>query len=232
MSDIAPLPVQSVQSPMQGRQSKFTPANIRQIMNLLERGKTNEEIAEVIGVTPATLKFTCSKLGISLRRRPASAAGLARFRKRQLYQNGQSPDVSDQSYVNAAAIEDAKHQKQPAREAAATDEEQAVVTLNPNRGLTRKADLCGAAITMRYKGEERLIDIPLDRNLLGLFALEAEFRSTSVGNLIGQMLHRIAKNDMFALFLEQARTTVNLVAPPSEHRAAQRDAPCEGSSSR
>jgi len=51
-----------------GRQTKFTPENIRQITNLLERGKSREEIAEVIGVTPATLQVTCSKLGISLRR--------------------------------------------------------------------------------------------------------------------------------------------------------------------
>jgi hypothetical protein len=47
---------------------KFTPENIRQISNLVERGKSRNEIAEIIGVTPGTLAVTCSKLGISLRR--------------------------------------------------------------------------------------------------------------------------------------------------------------------
>ena len=57
---------------------------------------------------------------------------------------------------------------------------------------------------MRNKGEERVIDLPRDRGMLGLFALEAEFRSMSFGNLIGQILLSVAKNDMFKLVLEQA----------------------------
>jgi hypothetical protein len=57
-----------MQSPTGGRQTKFTPANLRQITNLVERGKSREEIAEIIGVTPATLAVTCSRLKISLRR--------------------------------------------------------------------------------------------------------------------------------------------------------------------
>jgi hypothetical protein len=38
---------------------------------LVERGKSREEIAELIGVTVGSLQVTCSRLGISLRR-PAS----------------------------------------------------------------------------------------------------------------------------------------------------------------
>jgi hypothetical protein len=41
----------AMQSPTGGRQTKFTPANLRQITNLVERGKSREEIAEIIGVT-------------------------------------------------------------------------------------------------------------------------------------------------------------------------------------
>ena len=51
-----------------GRQIKFTRERIQQIRNLLERGKTREEIAELIGVTVGSLQVTCSRLGISLRR--------------------------------------------------------------------------------------------------------------------------------------------------------------------
>src|ERR1700738_850698 len=40
-----------------------------QIRNLVEQGKSRAEIAELIGVTVASLQVTCSRLGISLRRR-------------------------------------------------------------------------------------------------------------------------------------------------------------------
>jgi hypothetical protein len=50
-----------------GRQIKFTPERIEQIKNLVERGKSREEIAELIGVTLGSLQVTCSRLGISLR---------------------------------------------------------------------------------------------------------------------------------------------------------------------
>jgi hypothetical protein len=55
-----------------GRSIKFTPERIEQIKNLVERGKSREEIAEILDVTLGSLQVTCSKLGVSLRRpRPA-----------------------------------------------------------------------------------------------------------------------------------------------------------------
>ena len=51
-----------------GRRIKFTPERLEQIRNLVERGKSREEIAELIGVTVGSLQVTCSRLGISLRR--------------------------------------------------------------------------------------------------------------------------------------------------------------------
>src|SRR5262245_56076620 len=51
-----------------GRRVKFTPERIEQSRNLAERGKTREEIAEIIEVTVGSLQVTCSRLGISLRR--------------------------------------------------------------------------------------------------------------------------------------------------------------------
>jgi hypothetical protein len=53
---------------VQQRHSKFTPERIQQIKDLVARGETCEQIAAVIGVTVGTLKVTCSRLGISLRR--------------------------------------------------------------------------------------------------------------------------------------------------------------------
>jgi transposase-like protein len=54
-------------SKRRGRPTKFTPERMRQITNLVERGKSRQGIAEIIGVTTGTLQVTCSKLGISLR---------------------------------------------------------------------------------------------------------------------------------------------------------------------
>src|SRR5262245_23157871 len=51
-----------------GRPIKFTPERIEQIKNLVERGKSREEIAEIINVTAGSPQVTCSRLGISLRR--------------------------------------------------------------------------------------------------------------------------------------------------------------------
>jgi transposase len=50
------------------RPSKFTPERIQQIKDLIARGETCEVVAAQIGVTVGTLKVTCSRLGISLRR--------------------------------------------------------------------------------------------------------------------------------------------------------------------
>src|SRR5262249_43519627 len=58
----------ATQLPTRGRKIKFTPERIQQISNLVERGKSREEIAELIGVTVGSLQVTCSRLGISLRR--------------------------------------------------------------------------------------------------------------------------------------------------------------------
>ena len=60
--------LQIVELSRRGRQIKFTPERIEQIKNLVERGKSREEIAELIGVTVGSLQVTCSRLGISLRR--------------------------------------------------------------------------------------------------------------------------------------------------------------------
>jgi hypothetical protein len=50
------------------RATKFTPERIQQIRDLIARGTSCEEIAALIGVTVGTLKVTCSRLGVSLRR--------------------------------------------------------------------------------------------------------------------------------------------------------------------
>jgi hypothetical protein len=59
-----------------GRRIKFTPERLEQIRNLVERGHSRQEIAEIIGATLGSLSVTCSRMGISLRKpRPNNGAG-------------------------------------------------------------------------------------------------------------------------------------------------------------
>ena len=62
----------ATQLPTYGRRVKFTPERIQQIRNLVEQGKSREEIAEWIGVTVRSLTVTCSRLAISVRRLDSS----------------------------------------------------------------------------------------------------------------------------------------------------------------
>ena len=80
-----------------GRQTKFTPERIQQIKNLVERGKSREEIAELIGVTLGSLQVTCSRLGVSLRR-PTFNTGFGLLRRGAPGPNGTGnhhPDCSN-----------------------------------------------------------------------------------------------------------------------------------------
>jgi hypothetical protein len=60
--------VSRLEAKAQRRYRKFTPQRIQQIQDLVARGETCEQIAATIGVTVGSLKVTCSRLGISLRR--------------------------------------------------------------------------------------------------------------------------------------------------------------------
>ena len=51
---------------------KFTPANIQKIKDWVAEGISREEIAKSLHVTVGSLQVTCSRLGISLRRRDAT----------------------------------------------------------------------------------------------------------------------------------------------------------------
>jgi hypothetical protein len=51
------------------RATKFCPANVQKIKDWVAEGISREEIAKSLGVTVGSLQVTCSRLGISLRRR-------------------------------------------------------------------------------------------------------------------------------------------------------------------
>ncbi len=202
MSDVAPVAAQPL---AYRRPTKFTPTNIRQIHNLLERGKSKDEIAEIIGVTAATLQVTCSKLGISLRR-PVSgdASALSRVQPPPMVraaahdQNRDLPVVQEPGPVQA---ESGKKSMNAAGQIPPSTEGRVAAPKRP--WPSENADSIRVTLTMRQKSEERTIDLPaVDRNVLGLLALEAEFRSMSIGALIGRLLVSVTNSEHLEVVLE------------------------------
>ena len=76
--------------------------------------------------------------------------------------------------------------------------------MHAKKQLMERVDSNGVTLTIRHNGVERIIDLAVDRNALGLFALEAEFRSMSIGDLMGQVFLSIAKNDIFKSILDHS----------------------------
>jgi hypothetical protein len=58
------------------------------------------------------------------------------------------------------------------------------------------------AILMSYKGEERTVELPLTDRMIARLAIEAEFRSTTITELIANLITEIAMNDKFDLLFE------------------------------
>jgi hypothetical protein len=174
-----------------GRQTKFTPERIRQITNLVERGKSRDEIAEIIGVTPATLQVTCSRLKISLRRPTYEpATGLLRQRRKRL-PHGVNVHQSDEHAKSSEQMEENL-------EGPSIIPPSEVVT-----GGTIKPPPPQFGIRMHYKGENRTIELPLSPDMIGRVAIEAEFRNTRIGELIAQLILGIVEKDLFKFVLDR-----------------------------
>jgi hypothetical protein len=184
------------QNNYQTRQTKFTPENIRQIVNLVERGKTKEQIAEIIGVTVGTLQVTCSKLGISLRQ-PRFDTGTGMLRRRRIRREEQ-PFLAVQSHSTTVAQDDKNepHQSHAAPKQAELPRRR--------RGRETEGDASvNFAITMRYKGQQKTSELPLTKEMIGHVALEAEFRGVGIGELMAQLIVAAIAKDMFRAMLDE-----------------------------
>jgi len=183
------------------RPTKFTPENIRQIINLVDRGKNREEIAEIIGVTPGTLAVTCSKLGISLRR-PFSGVG------RQL--GGRSPSEKGKNGVRPAECQEIQAITKPhnqTQQSYAADEkpvpEKEEVPANREVPELKRQPSAVLDIVMKYKGETRTTELPLTDDIIGRLAVEAEFRNVKLADLVAQLIVAITKRDLFGWVLDE-----------------------------
>src|ERR1700737_2498533 len=142
-----------------GRPIKFTPERMQQISNLVERGKSPDQIAEIIGITTDTLQVACSKLGISLRRHTFDiGAGLRSCSYRRTPPHQASP------YPESMIPEPEVRGPQPGSGGKPIGEAKAATPSEAVR-QARSDNTASAvlAIRMHYKDEERSPTLPLDR---------------------------------------------------------------------
>jgi hypothetical protein len=190
-----------------GRQTKFTPEKIRQITNLLERGKSREEIAEIIGVTVGTLQVTCSKLGISLRR-PIFDPGTGLLRRRPHSNNGDGgsqPHRSQPHRLNGnTALKRPSEQPQPPQQILQERNVEQGQSASPHPP-THSA-CANFVITMTYKGEQRSTELPFTQDMMRQLVFEAAIRDMRIGEFVAELILAITRKDLFQLVLEPGLT--------------------------
>ena len=165
----------ATQLPTHGRPIKFTPERVQQIRNLVERGKSREEIAELIGVTVGSLQDTCSRLGIGLTYTGSRGGDVP------------LPPINGQSQQNS--------QSGPVEQPQAT-------TPHEERARTDEMGLANLALGMKYRGDERTSELLLTQDMIRQLAFEAQFRNMSMGELVGELLIAIMKRDIFQHVLQ------------------------------
>src|SRR5262249_7662613 len=153
-----------------GRPIKFTPERFEQIRNLVERGMSREQIAETIGVTVGALQVTCSRHGISLRR-PILKNGVAHA----------PPSPNDTPAQNGVAHAPPSPNDTPAQNGVA----HAPRFRNDKPAQGRRAEL---ALRLRYRGIDRIIELPLSEDVLGCLVIEAHFRNLSISDLTAKLI--------------------------------------------
>src|SRR5262245_6538951 len=171
-----------------GRPLKFTPERVEQISNLVERGRSRDEIAEIIGVTTGTLQVTCSKLGISLRRPTFDlGTGLLPRQQPRRHLNGSSKQSKPESEGQCAKGPPLVYERPKTGEAMARPKDTAVFTLR-----------------MEYKGQQQSTDLCLDEAMIGQLAIEAEVREMRIGELLAALILESVKKDLFPLISDDS----------------------------
>jgi predicted XRE-type DNA-binding protein len=154
-----------------GRRAKFTPRAFEKIKVLVAQGFSREEIASLLGVTVGSLQVTCSRLGISLRRKILHSGPTPHLRD----PNGRAIPV--QGSVGVAYAREQKTEEAPQK-------------------VVSTASSAKIAIMMRRRGKEVSTDVPLTSRDIGELALIAMLRDLSIAELVGQALGGAIKKNM------------------------------------
>jgi hypothetical protein len=181
------------------RPIKYTPERIQQIKNLVERGKSREEIADLVGVTAASLQVTCSRLGVSLRR-PIFNTGTGSLRRAAPGPNGTANHHADDA-SKGVILQSTKERPEQNSQSAPVEQSQSPTPHQAREKGMNEVGLANFAIRMRYKGEERAIELPLTDDMIRQLAFEAELRDMRIGELIGELMIAMLRKDLFQAVL-------------------------------
>src|SRR5262249_17071780 len=185
-------------TPDRSRRTKFTPENVRQIINLVERGKSKDEIADIIGVTTGTLQVTCSKLGISLRR-PRFNTGTGMVGRGRPAKKSTAPSAGANSPATPPRPSGAIHEPPTVEAPLMQDTE--LFNARDRTGTDGSPSMT-LAINMHYKGKGKMRELPLAADMAGRMALEAEFRGLGIPELIVRLIAAVIEKDMVDVVLE------------------------------
>ena len=177
-----------------GRQIKFTPERLQQIRNLVERGKSREEIAELIGLTVGSLQVACSNFGISLRR-VVFKHGMGLLRRG-------GPHNGTSTYTASRRVGVPPISGQPQQNSQSGPVEQPQATTPHEERARTEMGLASLALRMKYRAYERTSELPLTQDMIGQLAFEAQFRNMSIGEFVGELLTAMMKRDLFQHVLE------------------------------
>jgi hypothetical protein len=191
-----------------GRATKFTPERIQQIKNLVERGKSREEIADLVGVTVGSLQVTCSRLGVSLRR-PIFNTGTGLLRRAAPGPNGTSNHHADDA-SKGVILQSTKERPEQNSQSAPVEQAQTPTPHQEREKRMNEVGLANFAIRMRYKGEERATELPLTDDMIRQLAFEAELRDMRIGELIGELMVAMLKKDLFQAVLPREKQNISI----------------------
>ena len=185
------------------RATKFTPERLQQIKNLVERGKSRGEIADILAVTVGSLQVTCSKMGISLRR-PKIDDGVGLLRKRTpLLETSHHPSDHNGGVPSQPTEEQSLGNSQS---------EPAVIGKRQEERATTP-DACSASFAIRfhYRGMERTAELPLTTHTIGQVALAAALRDVTIGELIAELITAMVNKDLFLPVLDNIGPDISRV---------------------
>jgi hypothetical protein len=171
------------------RPLRFTPERIGQIKNLVERGYSRDEIAELLNLSVGSLQVACSRFGISLRRAVLDNGVGLRQRGGQIrYGAGLNHglDSSTSSQPPPPQHEEDLHHLRQSH--AATEH--------------READSAIFTIRIRYKGEERTTELPLTKAVIDRLALEADLHHLRIDELVSKLIIKTMKKGLLQLVLD------------------------------
>ena len=175
------------------RQTKFTPERLSQIVNLVERGKSREEIAELVGVTVGTLQVTCSRFGISLRR-PRFNTGTGYLRPSKVCSSTETsaPEANRTSPSNGEPCPQSPLQPPPAEQAQ-------IATPHHARARTNEQGAVSFGLRMQYRGEERTTEIPFTQDMISQLAMQAWLRDKKIGEVLSELIIGVFERDRLSL---------------------------------